>query len=205
MRVRARARQGCDAVRTVLATNGHRRPRAVAVGFEPTVESPPHTLSSSANPRSGTVVHVHHVVNMPVRGCHRTPRTTTNETRTGTRSALASSARLESQRPTAPMTARRKHGTGDFIVRVPRIPCHPVQRASFPEWATGWTPSGALLLSPVRMRYGIVKRHSQDFVEASESLTRRSELSTGWIVRASRSGSYRGCRRRSCRPSSARL
>jgi hypothetical protein len=36
------------------------------------------------------------------------PRTTTNETRTETRSALASSAGLGPQPPTAPMTARRK-------------------------------------------------------------------------------------------------
>src|ERR1019366_3903818 len=36
------------------------------------------------------------------------PRTTTNETRTETRSALASSAGLGPQRPTAPMTAPRK-------------------------------------------------------------------------------------------------
>ena len=46
---------------------------AVAVGFEPTVDFHPHTLSSSANPRSGTVVGVHLVLNKPVRGCHRTP------------------------------------------------------------------------------------------------------------------------------------
>jgi len=46
---------------------------AVAVGFEPTVDFHPHTLSSSANPRSGTVARVRHVLNTPVRGCHRTP------------------------------------------------------------------------------------------------------------------------------------
>jgi hypothetical protein len=47
--------------------------RAVAVGFEPTRGLPLYTLSSSANPRSGTVVRVRHVFNTPVRGCHRTP------------------------------------------------------------------------------------------------------------------------------------
>ena len=46
--------------------------RAVAVGFEPTNGLPRYTLSSSANPRSGTVVHVRHVLNRPIRGCHRT-------------------------------------------------------------------------------------------------------------------------------------
>jgi hypothetical protein len=49
------------------------RPRAVAVGFEPTNGLPRYTLSSSVNPRSGTVVGVRHVLNKPVRGCHRTP------------------------------------------------------------------------------------------------------------------------------------
>jgi len=34
----------------------------VAVGFEPTVDFHPHTLSSSANQRSGTVVGVHLVL-----------------------------------------------------------------------------------------------------------------------------------------------
>jgi len=42
------------------------------VGFEPTVDFHPHTLSSSANQRSGTVVGVRHVLNKPVRGSHRT-------------------------------------------------------------------------------------------------------------------------------------
>jgi hypothetical protein len=37
----------------------------VAVGFEPTVDFHPHTLSSSENPRSGTVVGVHPVLNQP--------------------------------------------------------------------------------------------------------------------------------------------
>ena len=45
---------------------------AVAVGFEPTVESPPHTLSSSANPRSGTVGDVRPVLDGPVRVSRRT-------------------------------------------------------------------------------------------------------------------------------------
>jgi hypothetical protein len=47
--------------------------RAVAVGFEPTRELPLYTLSSSANPRSGTVARVRRVLNTPVRVCHRTP------------------------------------------------------------------------------------------------------------------------------------
>ena len=47
--------------------------RAVAVGFEPTNGLPRYTLSSSANPRSGTVAHVHHMLNRPIRECHRTP------------------------------------------------------------------------------------------------------------------------------------
>jgi len=42
------------------------------VGFEPTVEFPPHTLSSSANQGSRTVVGVRHVLNAPIRGCPRT-------------------------------------------------------------------------------------------------------------------------------------
>jgi hypothetical protein len=46
--------------------------RAVAVGFEPTRELPLYTLSSSANPRSGTVVGIRHVLNQPVRGSGRT-------------------------------------------------------------------------------------------------------------------------------------
>jgi hypothetical protein len=46
---RARARLACVMPSgTVLATNGRGRPRAVAVGFEPTVELPPHTLSRRA-------------------------------------------------------------------------------------------------------------------------------------------------------------
>ena len=47
-------------------------PRAVAVGFEPTNGFPRYTLSSSANQGSATVVGVRHVLNKPVRGCHRT-------------------------------------------------------------------------------------------------------------------------------------
>jgi hypothetical protein len=47
--------------------------RAVAVGFEPTNGLPRYTLSSSENPRSGTVARIRHVLNTPVRGCHRTP------------------------------------------------------------------------------------------------------------------------------------
>jgi hypothetical protein len=43
---------------TVPVTDGNGRPRAVAVGFEPTVDFHPHTLSNSANPRSYTVVGV---------------------------------------------------------------------------------------------------------------------------------------------------
>jgi hypothetical protein len=50
-----------------------RRSTAVAVGFEPTLDFHPHTLSSSANPRSGTVARVRHVLDTPVRECHRTP------------------------------------------------------------------------------------------------------------------------------------
>jgi len=46
---------------------------AVAVGFEPTVDFHPHTLSSSANPRSGTTVGVRLVLNMAVRDSRRTP------------------------------------------------------------------------------------------------------------------------------------
>jgi hypothetical protein len=57
---------------TVLVTNGRGRPRAVAVGFEPTVDFHPHTLSSSENPRSGTVARVRLVLNQAVRGGHRT-------------------------------------------------------------------------------------------------------------------------------------
>ncbi len=49
-----------------------RRSTAVAVGFEPTVDFHPHTLSSSANPRSGAVVGVRLVLNEAVRGGHRT-------------------------------------------------------------------------------------------------------------------------------------
>ena len=49
-----------------------RRLTAVAVGFEPTVDFHPHTLSSSANPRSATVVGVRRVLNKPVGGSHRT-------------------------------------------------------------------------------------------------------------------------------------
>ena len=45
---------------------------AVAVGFEPTVELPPHTLSSSANQGSATVVGVRLVLNQAIRGGHRT-------------------------------------------------------------------------------------------------------------------------------------
>jgi hypothetical protein len=45
----------------------------VAVGFEPTVDFHPHTLSSSANPRSATVVGVRHVLNQAVRGGRRIP------------------------------------------------------------------------------------------------------------------------------------
>jgi hypothetical protein len=62
----------CDAVRTVLATDGRGQPRAVAVGFEPTNGLPRYTLSSSANPSSETVVGVRHVLNQAVRGGHRT-------------------------------------------------------------------------------------------------------------------------------------
>jgi hypothetical protein len=42
------------------------------VGFEPTRGLPLYTLSSSANPRSGTVVRVRHVLNAPICGCPRT-------------------------------------------------------------------------------------------------------------------------------------
>ena len=45
---------------------------AVAVGFEPTVDFHPHTLSSSANQGSATVVGVRHVLNEPLRACRRT-------------------------------------------------------------------------------------------------------------------------------------
>jgi len=41
------------------------------VGFEPTVDFHPHTLSSSANQRSATVVGVRHVLNEPIRSCRR--------------------------------------------------------------------------------------------------------------------------------------
>src|ERR1035437_606299 len=44
----------------------------------------------------------------PEPGVTDPPRTTTNETRTETRSAVASNTRLGPQRPTLPMTARRK-------------------------------------------------------------------------------------------------
>ena len=37
----------------------------MAVGFEPTNGLPRYTLSSSENPRSGTVVGVHPVLNQP--------------------------------------------------------------------------------------------------------------------------------------------
>jgi len=42
------------------------------VGFEPTVDFHPHTLSSSANPRSAMVVDVRFVLNEPVGGSRRT-------------------------------------------------------------------------------------------------------------------------------------
>ena len=48
------------------------RPRAVAVGFEPTNGLPRYTLSSSANRRSGTDVGVRPVLNQPIRGSNRT-------------------------------------------------------------------------------------------------------------------------------------
>jgi len=65
---------GCPAWSgTVHSANGHGRSRAVAVGFEPTNGLPRYTLSSSANPHSGTAARVRHVLNTPVRGCHRTP------------------------------------------------------------------------------------------------------------------------------------
>jgi hypothetical protein len=53
-------RRTIPAVRRGLVTTNSvfRRCKAVAVGFEPTVDFHPHTLSSSANPRSGTVVGV---------------------------------------------------------------------------------------------------------------------------------------------------
>ena len=48
------------------------RPRAVAVGFEPTNGLPRYTLSSSANQGSGTGVDVRLVLNKAVGGRHRT-------------------------------------------------------------------------------------------------------------------------------------
>ena len=62
----------CDAVRTVLATDGRGQPRAVAVGFEPTNGLPRYTLSSSANRGSAMIVGVRLVFNDRVRGRLRT-------------------------------------------------------------------------------------------------------------------------------------
>ena len=47
-------------------------PMAVAVGFEPTVDFHPHTLSSSANQGSATVVGVRLVLSEPLHGDRRT-------------------------------------------------------------------------------------------------------------------------------------
>jgi hypothetical protein len=75
----------CDAVRTVLATNGRGRQRAVAVGFEPTNGLPRYTLSSSENQGSATVVGVRRVLNEPIAAGAEPARSTTNETKTETK------------------------------------------------------------------------------------------------------------------------
>jgi len=62
----------CDVICERKTTNVRGKPRAVAVGFEPTNGLPRYTLSSSANPRSAMVVDVRFVLNEPVRGSHRT-------------------------------------------------------------------------------------------------------------------------------------
>src|SRR5450759_1423710 len=59
-------------VGTVRSANVPGRPRAVAVGFEPTNGLPRYTLSSSANPRSAMVADVRCVLNKPVGGSRRT-------------------------------------------------------------------------------------------------------------------------------------
>jgi len=66
-------------------TDVHGRPRAVAVGFEPTNGLPRYTLSSSANHCSATVVSVCHVLNEPIAAGTEPARTTTNETKTATK------------------------------------------------------------------------------------------------------------------------
>jgi len=70
---------------TVLVTNGRGRLRAVAVGFEPTVDFHPHTLSSSANHCSAMVVSVCHLLNEPIAAGVEPARTMTNETKTETK------------------------------------------------------------------------------------------------------------------------
>jgi len=62
----------CDVICERKTTNVRGKPRAVAVGFEPTNGLPRYTLSSSANPRSGTAVSVRLVLNQAVRGGRRT-------------------------------------------------------------------------------------------------------------------------------------